>query len=132
AMSSEPQSVERSTPLTQAARLMKEHDVGSLPVVDGGQLMGIVTDRDIVVRAIASSDGNLSSMTVGDIASRDPQTVDPEQDLGEALRVMAKNQVRRVPVVEDGRLVGMLAQADVAEKGDAQETGELVEEISRA
>src|SRR5438128_7538709 len=113
-MSSQPRSVDPGTPVTEAAKLMKQDDVGSLPVVEGGRLVGIVTDRDIVVRAVANG-GDVSSKKVADVASKDVQTVEPEQDLDEALRLMAQNQVRRLPVVEGGRLVGILAQADVAE-----------------
>ena len=129
-MTSNPQSVQPSTTLTEAAKLMRAEDVGSLPVVDGERLVGVVTDRDIVIRAIADGQ-DPAKTTVDAISSGDLVTIDPQQDLGEALRLMARHQVRRLPVVEeDGRLVGVVAQADVAQEGDEQAVGEMVEEIS--
>lgn len=131
AMTSNPQGVETSTPVVEAARLMKSEDVGSLPILEGERLVGMVTDRDIVLRVVAEGK-DVQSSTVGEIASRDLVTVDPQQDLDEALRLMAQHQVRRLPVVEeDGRLVGILAQADVATSGHDAKTGQLVEEISK-
>jgi CBS domain-containing protein len=129
-MTSNPRSIEPSTTVTEAARLMKTEDVGSLPIVDGDQLVGVVTDRDIVIRVVAEKK-DLQSTTVGEIASRDLVTVDPQQDLDEALRLMAQHQVRRLPVAEeDGKLVGILAQADVAREGKDAQTGHIVQEIS--
>ena len=116
--------------LIEAAALMRDDDVGSIPVVDNGQLVGIVTDRDIVVRAIAEQ-RDLTRTTVDEIASHDPVTVGPDQDLNEALELMATYQVRRLPVVEDGRLVGMLAQADLALQAKEKKVGEALHEISR-
>jgi CBS domain-containing protein len=116
--------------LVEAAALMRDDDVGSIPVVDNGRLIGIVTDRDIVVRAIAEH-RDIDRTTVDEVASHDPVTVGPEQDLNEALELMAMYQVRRLPVVEDGRLVGMLAQADVAMQAKEKKVGETLHEISK-
>lgn len=130
AMTSNPRSIEPSTMVADAAKLMKTEDVGSLPIVEGDQLVGMVTDRDIVIRVVAERK-DPQSTTVGEVASRDLVTVDPEQDLDEALRLMAQHQVRRLPVAEeDGRLVGILAQADVARQGKDAQTGQVVQEIS--
>ena len=130
AMTSNPRSIEPSTKVADAASLMKSEDVGSLPIVEGGQLVGVVTDRDIVIRGVADGK-DPQSTTVDEIASRDLVTVDPEQDLDEAMRLMAQHQVRRLPVAEeDGRLVGILAQADVAREGKDAKTGQVVQEIS--
>ena len=125
-----PTTVGASTPIAEAARLMKADDIGSLPILEDGKLAGVLTDRDIVLRVVA--DGlDPQSTTAGEVASRDPVTIDPQQDLGEALRLMAEHQVRRLPVVaEDGRLVGMLAQADVAREASPEQTGQVVEDIS--
>src|SRR5947208_2055413 len=101
------------------------------PVVEGDRLVGTLTDRDIVVRVVAEGK-DPQTVTTREVASTAPVTVDPQQDLEEALRLMATHQVRRLPVVEeDGRVVGVLAQADVAEEAKAKKTGELVEEISK-
>lgn len=132
AMTSKPRGVEPSTPVIEAARLMKSEDVGSLPIIEGERLVGMVTDRDIVLRVVAEGK-DVQSSTVGEVASRDLVTVDPQQDMDEALRLMARHQVRRLPVVEeDGRLVGILAQADVAMEGQDAKTGQVVQEISQS
>jgi CBS domain-containing protein len=130
-MTPNPTAVEPSTPVVEAARIMKNQDIGPVPIVEGERLVGVVTDRDIVLRVIAEQK-DPQSTTVGDIASTDLVTIDPQQSLDEALRLMAQNQVRRLPVVEeDGRLVGIVAQADIAQQGADQKTGEVVEQISR-
>ena len=130
AMSSDVKTATPSLSLADAAKLMKQEDVGSVPVVDGERLIGMLTDRDIVVRGIADG-SDPHAVTAGDIASRDIVTVRPDDDLDEALRLMAQHQVRRLPVVEDGHLVGVVAQADVAHEAKEKAVGQLVEEISR-
>jgi CBS domain-containing protein len=116
--------------LTDAAEVMKEEDVGSVPVVEEGRLAGILTDRDIVTRAVAER-RDPQTVKVDEVASQELVTVEPEQDLDEALALMARHRVRRLPVVEGGRLVGMLAQADVALEAKEKKVGETVEEISQ-
>ncbi len=128
-MMPEVRSVTSDTSVQHAARLMREADVGSLPVLDGERVVGVVTDRDIALRTVA--DGKGPDTPVGEVASRDIVSVRPEQDLDEALRLMAEHQVRRQPVVEqDGRLVGIFAQADAAMEADPSRVGEVLEEIS--
>lgn len=129
-MTADPRTVEPSATLQEAARLMKSEDVGSLPVVEGGRLVAMVTDRDIAIRGVA--EGKDGSATVGDIASRDLVTIDPQQSLEEAMRIMGDHQVRRLPVCEeDGKLVGIVAQADVALDAPDRAAGETLEEISK-
>ena len=129
-MTPNPRSIEPSATVQEAAKLMRDQDVGPIPIVENGSVTGIVTDRDIVVNVVA--EGKDFSSPVSEIASRDLITVDPEQTLDEALRLMAQHQVRRLPVCEeDGRLVGIIAQADIALQSDDARTGEVVEEISR-
>ena len=130
-MSPNPCTIEADKPVAYAARMMKDEDVGLAPIVEGERLVGTLTDRDIVTRVIAEGKDPQSVM-VREVASTDVVTIDPQQDLDEALRLMASNQVRRLPVVEeDGRLVGVVAQADVAREAKDKQTGELVEEISK-
>lgn len=130
-MTESPRTVSSDVTVVEAARVMRDDDFGLVPVVDGDRLVGTVTDRDIAIRVVAE-ERDPSSTTVREIASADLVTIDPEQELGEALRLMAQHQVRRLPVVEeDGRLVGIVAQADVARHGDDTQTGQVVEQISK-
>ena len=124
------ETVSPSQPLREAAKLMKRGDFGSLPVVEDGRLVGVVTDRDIVVRAVAQG-LDTSSAQVGEVASTGPITVQPDQDLDEALLLMAQHRIRRLPVVEGETLVGVLSQADVALEAKDRQTGDLVQEISQ-
>ncbi len=129
-MTSNPSTVDPNKTVVEAARIMKQEDAGVVPVTENGRLTGMVTDRDIAIRVVAEGK-DPQSTTVREVASTDLVTIDPQQDLDEALRLMAKHQVRRLPVVEeDGRLVGVVAQADVARKGDDTKTGQVVQEIS--
>jgi CBS domain-containing protein len=124
-------SIDADKPVEYAAKMMKDEDVGLAPIVEGDRLVGTLTDRDIAIRVVAEG-RDPKSTTVREVASSDLVTVDPQQDLDEALRLMAQHQVRRLPVVEeDGRLVGIVAQADVARHGDDRETGQVVERISQ-
>jgi CBS domain-containing protein len=129
-MTSNPTTCEPSTTVLEAAKRMVQDDVGSIPVVEGDRLVGLVTDRDIVVRVVAEGRDPMST-TLREFASSDLETVAPDDDLDAALRKMASAQVRRLPVVEGDRLVGVVAQADVARKGEDAKTGQVVEQISR-
>jgi CBS domain-containing protein len=129
-MTANPCSIDAEKPVAYAAKMMRDEDVGLAPIVEGDKLIGTLTDRDIAVRVVAEGkDPNQTK--VREVASTNLVTIDPQQDLEEALRLMAKHQVRRLPVVEeDGRLVGVVAQADVAREGDDVRTGQVVQEIS--
>ena len=130
-MTSNPSTVQADATVVDAARVMRDDDTGIVPIVENERLVATVTDRDIAVRLVAEG-RDAESANVREIASTDLVTIDPQQDLDEALRLMAQHQVRRLPVVEeDGRLVGIIAQADVARESDDARTGELVEEISQ-
>ena len=128
AMTADPRSIGASASIVEAARLMREQHIGSLPVTEDDRLVGMITDRDITTRVVAES-AVPETMSVGDVYSRDLISVEPNSDLDEALRLMARHQVRRLPVVENDRLVGMVAQADIALK-ESERTGELVGAIS--
>ena len=130
-MTSNPCTVDAGQSVAYAAKMMREEDVGLAPIVEGDKLIGMLTDRDIAIRVVAEG-RNPEQVKVADVASKQVVTIDPQQDLDEALRIMAKHQVRRLPVVEeDGKLVGVVAQADIAREGDDMQTGKLVEEISK-
>jgi len=130
-MTDRPRCVTPETPVVEAAELMAREDVGSLPILEGNKLVGVVTDRDIVVRAVAKQK-NPEGMPVREIASNDPVTVRPEEDLSEAVKLMASYQVRRLPVVDDdNNLVGVIAQADVAAGAKEKSVGEMIEAISQ-
>jgi len=129
AMTEGPRSIGQSASVVEAARLMREQDIGSLPITDGEKLVGMITDRDITTRVVAdAADPQMTS--IGDVYSRELISVEPDNDLDEALRLMARHQVRRLPVIENGRLVGIVAQADIALRENEKKIGELVEAIS--
>lgn len=105
--------VNPSTTIVEAAQLMKEHNVGSIPVCDKNSVVGIITDRDIVVRNIAKGK-NSQETSVKDTMTPGVTTVTPEMDVNEVAKMMAHSQIRRVPVVEDNKLVGIVALGDIA------------------
>jgi len=132
AMTSNPCTIDADQTVAYAAKMMRDEDVGIAPVVEGERLVGTLTDRDIAVRVVAEGK-DPQTLKARDVASTSVITVAPQQDLDEALRLMANHQIRRLPVVEgDGRVVGVLAQADVAEEAKPKKVGELVEEISKS
>lgn len=130
AMTANPCTIDADKPVAYAAKMMKDENVGFAPIVEGDRLVGTVTDRDIAVKAVAEGKDPQTTL-VREIAETNIVTVEPEQDLADALELMASHQVRRLPVVEqDRKLVGVVAQADVAKQAKAKEVGEMVEEIS--
>src|SRR5438093_4585340 len=131
-MTSNPCTIDADKSVAYAAKMMRKEDVGLAPIVEGDKLVGMLTDRDIATR-VAAQGRDPDQVKVRDVASKQLVTIDPRQDLSEALRMMAKHQVRRLPVVqEDGRLVGVVAQADIARETDDSVTGRLVEKISES
>lgn len=128
-MTSEPATVGPDDPCARAATLMREEDCGSIPVVRDGALVGIVTDRDITIRAVAAGKDPRST-PVSEVMSADPVTIAPESDAEEASRLMAEFQVRRLPVVADGRLLGILVTAQLARRESDDQVGETIKEIS--
>jgi CBS domain-containing protein len=117
-MTSNPRTVAGSAMLTDAARLMREDDIGDVLVVgDDQQLRGIITDRDIVVRAVAEQ-RDPGRTKVEDICSSDVTACRPDDDLDRAVQIMRKQAIRRLPVVEDGRPVGIVSLGDLAMERD--------------
>ena len=128
-MTSQPTTVEPDATLGEVATLMKQEDCGSLPVVQGGRLVGIITDRDIVVRGIAAG-VDPKTQRVSKVMSSDPVTVGPDDDIADAEKKMAERQIRRLPVVEGGKLVGIVVTAQIARAGNQRKVGETLKEIS--
>jgi CBS domain-containing protein len=112
-MTSDPRTVEVGDNLVEAARVLAEADIGAVIVVEDGRVSGILTDRDIVVRAIAHG-RDAGSTTVGEVCSSDVATLTPDQSVEDAVRSMRENDVRRLPVVQDGRPVGIVSLGDLA------------------
>jgi CBS domain-containing protein len=120
----------REMTLQKVAGLMRDGDMGAMPVVENGKLIGIVTDRDIVVRAIA--EGKTGDTLIGDVMTTEIFSAREDDFVFEAIRLMGDKQIRRIPVInETGELAGIIAMADVAlEMEDEREIAETLEEIS--
>jgi len=112
-----PATVEAGAPVREAARAMREGDVGAIVVLDGGDLYGIVTDRDVAIRLVAE-DRDPATTTVGDIASRDPTTIESDRPEEDAVALMRERALRRLPVVEGGQPVGILTLGDLSVERD--------------
>ncbi len=112
-MNNEVAYVSPETSVVQAAQMMQKHDVGSIPVCQGDHVVGIVTDRDIVVRNIAHGK-DPHSTPVRDVMTSQVRMVDAEMDLHQAAKIMAQSQVRRLPVVDKDRIVGIVSLGDLA------------------
>ena len=130
-MTADPVSVEPDTTLEEIATLMKEQDIGAVPVVEDGELCGIVTDRDIVVRCIAAGQ-DATECTAEDVMSTEIQSLGPDAPVDEVARLMGDLQIRRLPIVEKNRLVGMVSLGDLAVKSkDDDLSGDTLEDVSK-
>ena len=128
-MTPDPDTAQASDTLRTVAAKMDSGNYGSVPVVDAGRLVGVVTDRDITVRAVAKGLG--PDTTVGEVMTPDPVCIAPESEIGEAAEIMQDEQIRRLFVTDDeDRLVGVVALADVALEEDEDLSGRTLEEIS--
>jgi CBS domain-containing protein len=116
-MTGNPHTVPVDATLEDAAREMKSDDIGAVLVEEGGAVAGILTDRDIVVRAIGEG-RDPSSTKVGDVASRDVKTLTPDSTVEDAIKIVREQHVRRIPVVEDGRPAGIVSIGDLAVERD--------------
>lgn len=116
-MTTDPVSVPESMNIIQVAEIMRDRDIGDVIVSDGGGVVGIVTDRDLVVRGLASGNG-VDMLSAGDLASRDIQTVRPDDPAARAVEVMRDRAIRRLPVVDNGELVGVVSLGDLAMERD--------------
>src|SRR6266542_301924 len=123
-MTREPATLGPDATCGEAATLMKQEDCGSIPIVQDGRLVGIVTDRDIVVRCIAAGK-DPRTCKVSLVMSADPVTIGPDEDATEAERVMAERQIRRLPVCDDGKLAGLVVIGQLARRErDEDQIGE--------
>jgi CBS domain-containing protein len=120
-MTTNPRTVNVDDTVLDAARVMRDNDIGDVIVVEDGQVAGIVTDRDIVVRAVAEG-RDAESTTVGDIATTGTQAMEPEASVDDALRTMREHDIRRLPVVKNGRPVGIISLGDLAVEREPDST----------
>jgi CBS domain-containing protein len=118
-MTADPRTVSPSDTIVDAARQMRDADVGAILVADGGRLVGILTDRDIVVRVVAEG-GDPSTTTVADVMTPDPAALTPDSNVEDAIRIVREQDVRRIPVVRDGRPVGIVSIGDLAIERDPE------------
>jgi CBS domain-containing protein len=128
-MTANPATLSPDDTLQNAARLMRDEDTGAIPVVEAGRLVGMVTDRDIVVRAVA--DGGQFTQPIRDFLTTQLVSVTLDSSTSEAAALMSENQIRRLPVVDDGRLVGIVSIGDLAVKeGKDKRSGDTLQSIS--
>ena len=128
-MTPNPRTVQLSDTIEDAARIMRDEDTGAVPVIEDDRVVGMITDRDIVIRAVADGD---FECTIDDIVSDDVVCATPEMSTAEAAELMSEHQIRRLPVVDDDEhLVGIVSIGDIAVKeGRDARTGETLENIS--
>ncbi len=130
-MSKNVAAVSPDTSLEEVARMMKEMNIGSVPVCESGRVVGIVTDRDIIIRELANGK-NPVSVKVKDVMSSGISTASPDMDIHDAAKLMSDKQIRRLPVVENERLVGMIAIGDMAVRSKLEDdAGEALSDISK-
>lgn len=122
-------SIGSSSTVKDAAVLMNLNNIGAVPVVDSGSVKGMLTDRDIVLRCVAENK-DASTLKVSDICSQGAISVRPDQSVTEAMDLMSSDQIRRLPVVENDKIVGMLSFADVAREKAGMELAETISDIS--
>ncbi|MFC7373565.1 CBS domain-containing protein [Fictibacillus iocasae] len=129
-MTSSIETCEPSTPIQEIAGLMKSLEVGSIPVSVNGELIGIVSDRDIVTRCVA--EGNIEG-SARDVMSSNPISGQPDMSIEDAQRLMSQHQVRRLPVLENGNVIGIVSLGDLAVKDyDNKKAGDALTEISKS
>ena len=124
-------SVKLETPITEVTKIIKDNNVGSVPVCDGQRVVGIVTDRDIVLRGIAM-DKDINTLKAKDVMTAKVTTVDSNSDVNSASNIMAEKQIRRLPVVDGNNLVGIVSIGDIAVRNNLQDNaGDALSDISK-
>ncbi len=130
-MSKDIASVSSEDSIEKAAQLMKQYDVGSIPVCSRDKVIGIVTDRDIALRSVAAGQ-DTKSQKVSDIMTMDPAVGSPEMNVNDAARIMSERQIRRLPIVENNSLVGIVALGDISlEPALSDNAEETLKDISK-
>jgi CBS domain-containing protein len=118
-------------PLTDVARIMRDEDIGSVPVAQGSELLGMVTDRDIVIRGLADGDG-IDRRTAGEVMTAGVQCCHEDQNVGDVLKDMGDQQIRRLPVVDaEQKLIGIVSIGDLSREAKAKQVGSALEDISQ-
>jgi len=121
--------VEAGTPVRDVARLMREDDIGAIPVSSSGELVGMITDRDVACRAVG--DGlDLDELKASAIMTEGAICCSPNDDLADAVELMEKHRIRRLPVLDDGSLIGMVSLGDISRRAPTQLSGELLKAVS--
>jgi CBS domain-containing protein len=130
-MTRDVRTIDRNSTVEQAARMMKELNVGSIPVTENGNVIGIITDRDVVLRNVAD-ERTAADTRVEEVMSKTVVTATPDMDVHRAADLMAQNQIRRLPVVENNRMVGIVSIGDLAVRNIYEnEAGEALSSISK-
>ncbi len=127
-MTADPITLDTGATVIDAARAMRDSDIGAVIVLDGTSTCGIVTDRDITIRAVADGE-DVSTVTLGAICSQNPTTITADATIDEALKVMRREDVRRLPVVDGGQPIGIVSLGDVSVERNA---GDALADISAA
>ena len=122
-MSKDIASLNSNDSIERAAQLMKQYNVGSIPILSQSGVIGIVTDRDITLRSVAAGQ-NTNHQTVGEVMSTNPVVGNPDMDVHEAARIMSQKQIRRLPVVDGSSLVGMVSLGDISVEPELQDNAE--------
>jgi CBS domain-containing protein len=131
-MTADPACVRESDGIVEAARIMKSEDAGVVPIIDNDRkLVGIITDRDIVIKCVALGH-DPSKMTAGSLCEGTPWWVEADEDVDSVLEAMERHQIRRMPVIRDKKLVGMISEADIARHLPEDRIAEFVERICAA
>lgn len=120
-MTRDPRTVNADDPVIDAARIMRDSDIGDAVVMDGGQVTGIVTDRDIVVRGVAEGI-DAESASVSEVCTTGVETIEPEASVDDALSLMREKDIRRLPVAKNGRPVGIISLGDLAVEREPDST----------
>lgn len=130
-MTRNPESAQVTDSILDVASMMRDLNVGFMPVLDGDTLVGVITDRDITIRAVAEA-MDIENSSIGEIMSSDLHVVSPDTDVDEAASIMEEFQIRRLPVLdENGMLVGVLSLGDIAVRTqNVEQAGEILEEVS--